>query len=41
MFANNEYGLVPFEHGRFIGFDRCEFGLVAIEFLQDLFIGQR
>lgn len=37
MFANNEYGL---GHGKFIGFDRYEFGLVAIEFLQDIFIGQ-
>jgi len=40
MFANNEYGLTQFEHERFIGFDQYEYGLVAIEYLQDLFIGQ-
>jgi len=40
MFANNEYGLSQFQRERFIGFDRYEYGLVAIEYLQDLFIGQ-
>jgi hypothetical protein len=40
MFANNEYGLAQFYKERFIGFDRFDYGLVSIEFLQDLFIGQ-
>lgn len=40
MFANNEYGLSQFKRERFIGFDRYIYGLVAIEYLQDLFIGR-
>jgi hypothetical protein len=40
MFANNEYGLAQFTKERFIDFDRYDYALVAIEFLQDLFIGQ-
>lgn len=40
MFANNEYGLSQFEHERFVDFDRFDYSLVALEFLQDLFIGQ-
>ena len=40
MFANNEYGLSQYPQDRFRGFDRYVYGLVAIEFLQDLFIGQ-
>ena len=40
MFANNEYGLSQFEKERFIGYNRFVYGLVAIEYLQDLFIGR-
>ena len=40
IFANNEYGLAQFKKDRFVGFNRYNYGLVAIEFLQDLFIGQ-
>jgi hypothetical protein len=40
LFANTEYGLSQFEHERFIDFDRYTYGLVAIEYLQDLFIGR-
>ena len=40
IFANNEYGLAQFREERFVGFDRYLYGLVSIEFLQDLFIGQ-
>ncbi len=40
MIANNEYGLAPFSKDRFVGFDQYTFGLVLIEFLQDLFVGQ-
>jgi len=39
MFANNEYGLAH-KKDRYIGFNRFDFGLVAIEFLQDLYIGK-
>lgn len=40
MFANNEYGLAQFAKERFIDFDQYDYGLIAIEFLQDLYIGR-